>query len=277
MNKKKKILITGSSGFLGTQILNSLLKKRNVELYLVLRKKNLLLSKLDNVKIIITKDLFSESVSWWKKKTKNIDIIIHSAWYVEPGKFMVSNKNLDCLSGTINMALGAAKSGIKKFVGVGTCAEYDTAKGYLDVNTRLNPTIPYSAAKVSTFIALEKLLPTFKVNFCWCRVFYLYGENEDSRRLVPYLREKLSKGEKVLLGSGKEIKDYIDVKKAGQLIVKHALSSKGIGAKNICSGVGTSVRELAESIADEYNRRDLLVFGVRKSNPFDSSIVVGVL
>ena len=70
MNKKKKILITGSSGFLGTQILNSLLKKRNVKLYLVLRKKNLLLSKLDNVKIIITKDLFSESVSWWKKKQK---------------------------------------------------------------------------------------------------------------------------------------------------------------------------------------------------------------
>lgn len=275
MNKKKKILITGSSGFLGSQILNTLLKK-NVELTLVLRKKNINLSKLANVKTIITKDLFSESVSWWKKKTKNIDIIIHSAWYLEPGKFMTSKKNLECLSGTINMALGSAQSGLKKFVGIGTCAEYDNSEGYLDINTKLNPTIPYSAAKVSTYIALEKLMPTFNIDFCWCRVFYLYGENEDSRRLVPYIREKLNKGEKVLLGTGKDIKDYIDVKQAARQIVKHALSSKSTGAKNICSGVGISIRKLAENIADEYGRRDLLIFGARKPNPFDPPIIIGV-
>ena len=277
MKKKLKILITGSSGFLGSQIVNTLKKKDNVELILIVRKKNKDLSKLDNVKMILTKDLFSETVSWWKRRTKNIDVIIHSAWYVEPGKFMTSKKNFYCLNGTLNMALGAAKSGVKKFVGIGTCAEYDTSNGYLDIKTKLNPTIPYSAAKASLFIALEKLLPMYGVDFCWCRVFYLFGENEDKRRLVPYLRERLSKGKKALLGSAEGIKDYINVTKAAELIVKHSLSRKGVGAKNICSGKGITLRNLAEQIADEYNRRDLLVFGARKSNPFDPPVVVGIL
>jgi len=277
MKKTLKILITGSSGFLGSQIVNTLKKKDNIELILIVRKKNKDLSKLDNVKMILTKDLFSETVSWWKRRTKNIDIIIHSAWYVEPGKFMTSTKNFYCLNGTLNMALGAAKSGVKKFVGIGTCAEYDTSNGYLDINTKLNPTIPYSAAKASLFIALEKLLPMHGVDFCWCRVFYLFGENEDKRRLVPYLRERLSKGKKALLGSAEGIKDYINVTKAAELIVKHSLSHKGVGAKNICSGKGITLRNLAEQIADEYNRRDLLVFGARKSNPFDPPVVVGIL
>ncbi len=277
MSKKLQILITGSSGFIGSQIVNILCKTKNIKLILIVRKKNKNFINSKNIKMILTKDIFSESVSWWQRKTKNIDIVIHSAWYVEPGKFMTSKKNFHCLNGTLNMALGSAKSGVKKFVGIGTCAEYDTSKGYLDINTNLKPTIPYAAAKASVFIALDKLLPTFNVEFCWCRVFYLYGVNEDKRRLVPYLRERLSTGKKALLGNPKDIKDYLEVKKAAKLIVKHSLSSKSTGPKNICSGKGISLKDLATKIADEYDRRDLLEFGARKSNPFDPPVVVGIL
>jgi len=65
------------------------------------------------------------------------------------------------------------------------------------------------------------------------------------------------------------------VEEAGRMIADVALGHSE-GAVNICSGTPVTVRELAESIADEYGRRDLLRFGARPDNPFDPPKVVGV-
>jgi dTDP-6-deoxy-L-talose 4-dehydrogenase (NAD+) len=77
------------------------------------------------------------------------------------------------------------------------------------------------------------------------------------------------------LGNGEQIRDYLDVVTAGAEIAALALDDR-IGAVNICSGLGQTVREFAERIADIYKYRDLLRFGVRKDNPFDPPCVVGV-
>ena len=37
----------------------------------------------------------------------------------------------------------------------------------------------------------RKCFPGSGVEFAWCRLFYLYGEGEDPRRLVPYVRAQL--------------------------------------------------------------------------------------
>ena len=65
------------------------------------------------------------------------------------------------------------------------------------------------------------------------------------------------------------------MKVAGQAIAKVAMGP-GRGAMNICSGKGVSVRELAERIADEYGRRDLLHFGARPDHASEVPVVVGV-
>jgi len=62
---------------------------------------------------------------------------------------------------------------------------------------------------------------------------------------------------------------------AGRTIADVALGHRK-GAVNVCSGTPTTVRELAERIADEYGRRDLLRFGARADNQFDPPMVVGV-
>ena len=106
-------------------------------------------------------------------------------------------------------------------------------------------------------------------------MFYLYGEGEDSRRLVPYIRSKLSAGETAELTSGNQVRDFLNVQVAAQTIVSAALSHHQ-GAINVCSGIPVSVRALAEQIADEYGRRDLLKFGARPENVVDPPRVVGV-
>ena len=183
---------------------------------------------------------------------------------------------MECLQGTLTLAKGAANARVRRFIGIGTCFEYDLSNGFLTVETPLKPLTPYAAAKAATFIALNHFLSMQNIEFVWCRIFYLYGEGEDLRRLVPYLRTKLSAGEKVELTSGNQIRDYLDSNLAGKLIVDSALGTT-IGPVNICSGIPITVRQLAEKIADEYGRRELLQFGAREDNGFNPPLVVGVL
>lgn len=269
-------LLTGATGFVGRQVLRALGEK-GVRVRVVVRDgKQGQLATLDGIETVVTtSDLFAEDADWWTDVCKDIDTVIHVAWYAEPGKYLQSAKNLDCLIGTLHLAKGAARSRVRRFIGIGTCFEYDLTGGMLSVDTPLRPLTPYAGAKAAAFVALSQWFPQQDVEFAWCRLFYLHGEGEDARRLVPYLCTKLAAGEPAELTSGNQIRDFLDVREAGRMIVEAALSDAQ-GPVNICSGVPITVRQLAEQIADAYGRRDLLKFGVRPDNLVDPSCVVGV-
>jgi dTDP-6-deoxy-L-talose 4-dehydrogenase (NAD+) len=272
---KMRVMLTGATGFVGRQILKTLLKAK-VDLRLVLREgSEPPTTQVEAVDIVRTADLFKQRSEWWADACEGVDIVIHAAWYTEPHLYMQSMKNFDCLAGTLQLASGCVQAGVKRLVGIGSCSEYDMSLGHLSVNTPLRPTTPYAGAKAATFLALSTMLPQHGVVFAWARLFYLYGEGEDARRLVPYLRSCLSAGKPAELTSGTQIRDYLNVADAGAQIASLALGTQ-TGALNICSGHAQTVRELAEKIADEYGRRDLLQFGVRAENVFDPPCVVGI-
>lgn len=272
----KTILITGATGFVGKQVVKAL-HQTDTKIRSVIRLKDsrdVTPNAVDEV--IETKDLFAENENWWADVCKGVDTIIHLAWYAEPGKYLQSSKNIDCLGGTLQLAKGAVTAGVRRFIGIGTCFEYDLSDGLLSTDTPLKPLTPYAGAKVATYSALSQYLPEEKIEFLWGRLFYLYGEGEDERRLVPFIKSKLSQGKVADLTSGNQIRDFLDVKEAAKMIVELSLGDEQ-GAKNICSGNPITVRQLAEKIADEYGRRDLLNFGARADNYMDPPKVVGVL
>lgn len=272
----KRILITGATGFVGRQIMNAY-QDLEVKLLPVVRVgKESEVADLDNVEgIISSPNIFLESETWWAEKCEGVDVIIHAAWYAEPGEYLMSVHNIDCLTGSLNLAKGAVKSGVRRIVGLGTCFEYDLAGGVLSVDTALKPVTPYAAAKAALYLSLLEWLPMQSVEFAWCRLFYLYGAGEDERRLVPYIRKQLNKGEFADLTSGKQIRDFMDVQDAARKIANIALTQI-VGPINICSGIPISVKQLAERIAAEYGRIDLLRFGVRAENLIDPWCVLGV-
>lgn len=273
----KIVLLTGATGFVGRQVLRELVEHHDVAVRVVARPSDKHTFDADSVfeNCISTKDMFSESTDWWADACKGVDTIVHVAWYAEPGKYLKSPKNLDCLAGTLHMAQGAVKAGVRRFVGIGTCFEYDLKGGALSVETKLNPITPYAASKAAAYQTLSQYMAIEEVEFAWCRLFYLYGEGEASRRLVPYIHSQLSLGEPAELTSGNQIRDFLDVRDAGKAIVNISLGERQ-GPVNVCSGIPITVRQLAEKIADEYGRRDLLKFGARPDNFIDPPCVFGI-
>lgn len=272
----KTILLTGATGFVGKQIFKAL-SVSCVRIVPVVRtgKESSFQNQPSVVRIVNSPDIFQESTDWWAEQCKDVDVVIHAAWYAEPGKYLQSSKNMDCLIGSLNLAKGAATAGIKRFVGVGTCFEYDLSTEKLSTHTPINPLTTYAGSKAALFMGLSQWLPEQSVEFAWCRLFYLYGEGEDERRIVPYLHKQLSLGEPVELTNGKQIRDFLNVAEAGRNISEIALSNKS-GPVNICSGLPISIRQLAENIADIYGRRDLLKFGSRREDGFSPDCIVGV-
>ena len=272
----KRVLITGANGFVGRQIIRSL-DVESIDLITTVREgKENEVSNFKNVKKIITsKDLFAEDESWWEEQCKDVDIVIHAAWYVETGKYLDSQKNIDCLIGSLKLAKGAVKAGVGRFLGLGTCFEYDQNQGVLTINTPLKPLTIYAAAKASLFTILSQWFPRESVSFAWIRLFYLYGEGEDKKRLVPYVRSQILQGDFVDLTSGKQVRDFMDVIEAGKKIARISLTDQ-IGPIDLCSGIPVTVRQFVEKIAAEYGRKDLLRFGVREDNVFDPPSVIGV-
>ncbi|HEV7991743.1 MAG TPA: NAD(P)-dependent oxidoreductase [Gemmatimonadaceae bacterium] len=270
----RSVLLTGATGFVGRQILRALIES-DVRVRVVVRDAARLPSDLTPERVVTTHDLFAESDDWWVETCTGIDTVIHSAWYAEPGQYLRSPLNMSCLRGSLALASGAARAGVRRFVGLGSCTEYDTRSGDLSIDTPLLPESPYAAAKVATYCGLAHWLPSQRVQLAWCRLFYLYGEGEDERRLAAHIRARLAVGETADLTSGTQVRDFLDVRDAGRMIADVALGTV-TGPVNICSGVPTTVRQLAERIADEYGRRDLLRFGVRPDNLFDPPRVVGI-
>jgi len=272
-----RVLVTGATGFVGRQVVRALIESGTSVVAVVRSRTEAEPSTVlpDVTTFVTTTDLFAESPAWWEAQCKNVDVIVHSAWYAEPGRYLRATQNMDCLIGSLNLARGAASAGVRRLVGVGTCFEYDLTHGTLSTDTPLKPLTPYASTKAALYMSLSHWLPLQSVQFAWCRLFYLYGEGEDDRRLVPYLRKQLAHGHRAELSRGTQIRDFLDVREAGRKIAAVALGDFE-GPLNICSGRGVTVRELALSIAADYGRPDLLDFGSRPDNLVDPPQVIGI-
>ncbi len=268
-------MVTGGNGFVGRHVVRALLDS-GIQTSIVCRSRAPATS-LDHRlhSIHTTQNLFTDTPDRLAELLTGIDTLIHCAWCTDQPDYPSSHLNVECLEGTLRLARAFMASGGKRFVGVGTCAEYATSNAALTVTAPLRPTTLYASCKAAAFLVLDSLLPTAETSFVWCRLFYLYGDGEHSHRLTPTVRRHLEQGIPIPLTDGTQIRDFLDVREAGRMIATVSTTAC-TGAVNVCSGTGVTIRAYVERLAADAGRNELLQFGVRPANAFDPPVVIGI-
>jgi nucleoside-diphosphate-sugar epimerase len=269
-----QVFVTGGTGFVGRHVCRELICS-GYNVVAIVRKGSSERLPDGIAQIVEVDDLFTQTSDWWAGIFTARSYVIHLAWTATPGQYINDPANLKCLAGTLSLAEGAIAAGVAKFTGIGTCIEYRMGDALLDIDTPLDPQSPYAYAKAAAFTSLSTSLDQTGTGFAWCRLFGLFGEGEHPDRLIASLHHLLAKGHYVPLSDGTQIRDFLNVTHAARNICCAALGPI-VGALNICSGIGISVRDKAVEIATSYGRVDLLRIGVRPNNTFDPARIVGV-
>ena len=186
--------------------------------------------------------------------------ILHCAWEVTHGRFWHAPENLDWVGATLALARAAVDGGVARFVGVGTCTEYDWSDGSVLPRRESDPAAPaslYATAKHATHQVLDRFFSRSPVAFAWGRVFNLFGPGEPPTRLVPSLLETLRSGRPYVCQHGQLVRDYMAVEDAGDALARLTASAV-TGAVNIASGEAMSLVELTTFVADRVGARALL-------------------
>ena len=181
---KQKILITGSTGFIGTYIINLLLKK-NIEIYDILRNKNKKNKKIKELKK--NKNylpIFYKTFNELEKKLKKIKVntIINCATYYTSQN---SIRNIEKLVKTniifCSIILEILKNKIKKFINFGSMMEY--SKGNYFSPKNFYAITKYFFQKIEQFYKLKYK----NIKFYDLKLYETYGDKDSRNKFIPTL------------------------------------------------------------------------------------------
>jgi nucleoside-diphosphate-sugar epimerase len=184
------------------------------------------------------------------------DLGLHLAWYVEPGKYLHQPQKNDWIAASLRLANALHKAGCRRFIATGTSFEYAPSSMGQRESSPVKPSTAYGKAKLELFEALKSV----DIELAWLRPFYLYGPDEDQRRLVPAVINCLLCNQEAKLVPGERVRDYLHVEDVASAICAVA-TSRLTGAVNVASGIPVTVREIALKIGEALHRTDLLKIG----------------
>ncbi len=243
----KRLLITGSSGFIG-QHLVSQLQCSDFEIHTPSSKELNLLDPL--------------AVQRFMERTRPTHLV-HLAWITTPGVFFESPENMRWVEATLRLAQAFVESGGKRFIGAGTCFETVLAE---------SPTF-YGICKNLTRELLQAYFAKTGVGFAWGRIFFLYGPGEKPERLIPSIIRGLLAGEEVLCGQGKVVRDYLYVEDCAACFVD-LMTSAEQGVFDIVSGKPIQLSELILATAHTLGRPELIKLGGRSDRVGEPPVIV---
>ncbi|MBD3313256.1 NAD-dependent epimerase/dehydratase family protein, partial [Candidatus Woesearchaeota archaeon] len=245
-----RIFITGGTGFIGRYVLDRL--NDHEILLLIHENENPSDLQKDNVKII--QGNLSDIDSWKESVTEfQPESCLHMAWEGIPDfSPEMCMKNLQYGLDIISML---AEIGCRKFVSTGSCWEYGKDQGQLKEDDAVKPKNAFSAAKNCLHWIGREIADEKGMTFIWTRLFYVYGPGQRPESLIPSIIESISNGKDPDIKTPGNKNDFVyvgDVADALGKIIEKADKSE---VYNIGSGKSTSVKEIAEIVAEHYKTK----------------------
>lgn len=201
--------------------------------------------------------------------------LLHLAWNITPGRWAAAPENVPWVRASLRLYEQFRAHGGKRFVGAGSCLEYDWEFGYCQEGvTPRRPATLYGVCKNAVHDVLARAAVTDGLSFAWARIFFLYGPHEHPDRLVAAVIRSLLAATPARTSHGRQVRDYLYVADVAEALVQLA-ESEVTGAFNIASGTPVALRDIIGRIGQMLGRTDLIQFGAIAAAPTDTPLVVG--
>ena len=263
--KDKSILVTGADGFIGSHLVQALLKKKyNVRAFVLYNSFNnwgwldtLSKEHLDNVEVF-QGDIRDPNCV--KDAVKGYDVIFHLAAliaipysYYSPATYIDTNIN-----GSLNIFQAAREFAVKKVITTSTSEVYGTAKYVpIDENHPLQAQSPYSASKIGADQLAISFFKVFNLPLTILRPFNTYGPRQSARAVIPTIISQIANGaKKIKLGNIHPTRDFSYVTDTANAFIQIAESDESIGriinfGSNFEISIGKTVELIAEVMGSE--------------------------
>lgn len=252
-----KILLTGPTGFIGSNFVRQALARGHQIAGLALPGESLPLNLPASKQSIWLRGTLDDA-PWKEIESFQADVCIHMAWITTPGVYLESSENFRFLESSLKFLARVRELGTNHIIGLGTCVEYQISNEPLsEERTPVAPTTPYARCKNDLRLALEAESAKTGLRFCWARVFYPYGLGEHPSRLCSSIIQKLSRGEPIVLKTPNSTKDYIYIDDLASAVIT-VMEKQFAGIINLGTGIGVTVREIAQTLGEKLGKGSLI-------------------
>jgi NAD dependent epimerase/dehydratase len=264
MSEGSKVLVTGAGGFIGSHLVQTLLRKGHSVRAFVRYNSSGKRGWLDDIQPadgngletffgdITDARAVSEAAAGCSRIYHLAALIGIPYSYVAPASYVAVN-----VTGTLNALEAARTHGVDRLVVTSTSEVYGTALfAPITEEHPLQGQSPYSATKIGADHIALSYHKAFGLPVTVVRPFNTYGPRQSTRAVIPTIITQALFGDSIQIGSRDPVRDMVFVEDTAQGFVALADSVDCIGkVTNLATGVGVTVGELIDRIQELVGRK----------------------
>jgi NAD dependent epimerase/dehydratase len=278
----KQVLVTGAGGFIGSHLVETLVKRgARVRAFVRYNSRGEagFLRQLDPSDLsqveIVAGDLRDEDAL--RKAIKGCQTVFHLGAlisipysYVHPVEVASSN-----ITGTLNVLMACRDLGVERLVHTSTSEVYGTARIVpINENHPLQGQSPYSASKIGADKLAESFYCAFDLPVITVRPFNTFGPRQSARAVIPTIITQALTLDTVLLGNLDTTRDFTYVSDTAAGFLCAAQSEKGLGETfNLGTGREIRIGELAEQVIKLVGRKVSIKIDEQRLRPEKSEVL----
>ena len=278
----KKVLVTGADGFIGSHLVEALVRHGcHVRAFVYYNSFNSW-GWLDHADQdakghfeVVAGDIRDPFAM--DSAMVGCDVVLHLAAliaipfsYQAPDAYVQTN-----VTGTLNILQAARRNEVAKVICTSTSETYGTAQ-FVPITEEhpLNAQSPYAASKTGADQMALSFHQSFDMPVAVLRPFNTYGPRQSARAVIPTIITQIAKGERqIKLGALTPTRDFTFVQDTAQGFIKAAECDATIGqVTNIGSGFEISIADTAAAIAEAMGVDVEIVQDAQRMRPATSEV-----
>lgn len=261
-----RVLVTGGAGFIGSHLVDILLKRGNRVIvydnfnpFYAGKKQNIEHHFGDSNFTLLNADILDYTAL--SSAMRNVDVVFHEA--AQPGiRYSIQNpKEVDELNvtGTLNVLKAALKNQVKKVV----CASSSSVYGYpkylpFDEKHPTNPNSPYAESKLAIERTCLGFQEAYGLDVVALRYFSVYGPRQRPDQVIRIFVSNALNGRPITIyGDGKQTRDFTYIDDVVRATIRTAEVKTDETLINIGSGKRITINKLFKTITKLLGKEEM--------------------